>query len=187
VSGSATALSNLTSYKVTITTTGGSDSGGATIVVVRKPVPAESFTSTFGGHTIRLISIGTSVWMDEGAGTFVKNAIPASVALSMTSSFDPGTFLVAMNKHGQLKLLQTVGIEQKNGVQTVHLHGDHSTPVPAGQPTIPPGGTIDLWVAVDGSYLVAIEGVGIKDASNSSFKLEVTNVNDSSLTVSPPA
>jgi hypothetical protein len=71
-------------------------------------------------------------------------------------------------------------------------HGDGalcSTAVPAGQPTIPPGGTVDPWVATDGNYLVALEVNGMTTTSSSptSVKLEVTNINDPSLSVSAPS
>jgi hypothetical protein len=188
VGGAATALSNLTSYEVTVTATGGSDGGTADIIVVRTPTPAQSFTADFGGQKLRIISIGTDVWVDSGTGTFVKNAIPQAAAQAMTAGFDPGTYLSLINKNGFLHALQTVGQETKNGVPTLHLHGDHSTPVAAGQPTIPPGAVIDVWVSADGGYLVALEGTGITDSSGpSSVKLEVTHINDSSLKVSPPA
>ena len=60
---------------------------------------------------------------------------------------------------------------------------------PAGQPSIPPGGTIDVWVATDGNYLVALEFNGVAEVGGgaTSGQLEVTNINDPSLTVSPPA
>jgi hypothetical protein len=187
LSNSATALSNVSSYKVSITTTGGSNPGTDTIVVVRKPAFAESMTAIAGGHTTRIVVVGAAVWIDEGTGTFVKNAIPASALAAMTSAFDPGTFLARVNKSTPLSALQTIGVETKNGVQAIHLRVDHSTALPAGQPTIPPGGTVDLWVGTDGNYLVALEVNGMASAGATSVKVEVTNINDPSLSVSPPS
>ncbi len=187
VSNAATALSNVSSYKVSITTTGGTNPGTVSIVVVRKPTFAESFTATTGGKTTRIVVVGSDVWMDEGTGTFTKEPIPASALSAMTSAFDPGTFLARANSSVSLSALQTIGVETKNGVQALHLRADHSTAIPAGQPTIPPGGTIDLWVATSGNYLVALEMNGIVSASGpSSVNLEITNINDPSLSVSAP-
>jgi len=187
LSNAATALSNVSSYKVSITTTGGTNPGSETMVVVRKPTPAESFTAITASHTTRIVEIGSTVWIDEGTGTFVKTAIPASALSGMTSAFDPGTFLQRANKSTPLSALQTIGVETKNGVQAIHLRADHSTAVPAGQPTLPPGGTLDLWVSADGNYLVALELNGLISSSGiTSVKLEVTNINDPSLSVSAP-
>ena len=188
LSNSASALSNVSAYKVSITTTGGSNPGTETIVVVRKPALAESMTAITGGKTTRIVVVGAAVWIDEGTGTFVKNAIPASALAAMTSAFDPGTFLARANKSMPLSALQTIGVETKNGVQAIHVRADHSTAVSAGQPTIPPGGTVDLWVATDGNFLVALEVNGIATAGGpDSVKLEVTNINDPSLSVSAPS
>jgi hypothetical protein len=189
LSNSASALSNVSSYKVSIITTGGTNPGTETIVVVRKPALAESMTAIAGGKTTRIVVVGSNMWLDEGTGTFVKNAIPASALGAMTSAFDPGTFLARANKSMPLSALQTIGVETKNGVQAIHVRADHSTAVPAGQPTIPPGGTVDLWVATDGNYLVALEVNGMTTASSSptSVKVEVTNINDPSLSVSAPS
>jgi hypothetical protein len=189
LSNSASALSTVSSYKVSIATTGGTNPATETIVVVRKPALAESMTAIAGGKTTRIVVVGSNMWIDEGTGTFVKNAIPASALAAMTSAFDPGTFLATVNKSMPLSALQTIGVETKNGVQAIHVRADHSTAVPAGQPTIPPGGTVDLWVATDGNYLVALEMSGMTTTSSSptSVKLEVTNINDPSLSVSAPS
>jgi hypothetical protein len=145
-------------------------------------------TAITGGKTTRIVVVGAAVWIDEGTGTFVKNAIPASALAAMTSAFDPGTFLARANKSMPLSALQTIGVETKNGVQAIHVRADHSTAVSAGQPTIPPGGTVDLWVATDGNFLVALEVNGMTTTSSSptSVKLEVTSINDPSLSVSAP-
>ncbi len=188
VSNAANALSNVSSYKVSITTTGGTNPGTESIVVVRKPALAESFTATSAGKTTRIVVVGSDVWIDEGTGTFVKNAIPAAAVSAMTSAFDPGTFLARAKAGAPLSALQTIGVETKNGVQAIHLRADHSTVIPAGEPTIPPGATIDIWVSTDGNYLVALEMNGMLSATGlTSVKLEITNINDPSLSVSAPS
>ncbi len=194
VVNAASGLANLSSYKLSLATSGGSQNMTVTVVVVRKPSFAESVTESVGGHTIRMVIVGTTLWMDEGTGTFVKTPLPPSAIQAMTAGFDPGVTLHEINKNSMLSALKTVGVETKNGVQAIHLHGDHSTPVPAGQPTIPPGGTVDLWIATDGNYLVAMEWSGVISAGATpsatlptSAKWEITNINDPSLSVSAPS
>lgn len=194
VANSAGGLANLSSYKLSLTTSGGSRDMTVTVVVVHKPSFAESVTEAAGGHTTRMVIVGTTLWMDEGTGTFVKAPLPASAIQTMTAGFDPSVSLQEINKNGVLSALKTMGVETKNGVQALHLHGDHSTPVPAGEPTIPPGGTVDLWIATDGNYLVAMEWSGVVSAGATpsanlpaSAKWEITNINDPSLSVSAPS
>jgi hypothetical protein len=194
VANSASGLDNLSSYKLSMTTSGGSEDMTVTTVVVRKPAFAESVTESVGGHTIRMVISGSTLWLDEGTGTFVKAPLAASAIQSMTAGFNPALSLQQINKNGTLSVLKTVGVETKNGVQAIHLHGDHSTPIPAGQPTIPPGGTIDIWIATNGNYLVAMEWSGIAESGPTpsanfptSAKWEITNINDPTLSVSVPS
>ena len=59
---------------------------------------------------------------------------------------------------------------------------------PAGQPTMPPGATVDVWVATDGQYLVALEEGGLVSSTGPmGVKLELTNINDPSLRVKAPS
>ena len=92
---------------------------------------------------------------------------------------------------GFLKTITTVqdgGVESKNGVQAIHLRGDQSTVFAAGQPTLPPGATVDVWVSTDGQYLVALEESGLASSTGpTSVKVEITNINDPSLTVKAPS
>jgi hypothetical protein len=176
-------IANLDSYQAHIT----SPTGSADIIVVRKPSFAESFIATNGGHKTRLVIIGTTDWLDSGTGKFVKNAIPASAVAGMTGLFDPGTILSAFAKQKILGLLTQVGSESKNGVDTIHFHGDQNTPGINGE-TIPPGGMVDVWVAASGDYLVALEATGLKSGTSSgNFSIEMTNINDPANSVSPPA
>ena len=178
------AISNLTSYQAHIV----SPTGSADLIVIRKPSLAESFTGTEGGTKIRLVIIGTSIWVDEGTGTFVKNAIPASVAGSMTAGFDPGTMYGALAKTFLTRGMTQGAVEQKNGVSTIHFSVNSGTVGPAGQ-TMPPGATMDIWVAVDGGYLVALEGKGLPAGAGGKpddFSIEITNINDPTNAVTPP-
>ena len=64
-----------------------------------------------------------------------------------------------------------------------------STSKKLGQP-VPAGAVADIWVATEGGYLVALEASGLTGSGNGSFSsinVELTNVNDPSLKVEPPA
>jgi hypothetical protein len=187
--GAANGLSTLSSYKVSMTGVGGT-AFAVEIVKINGTSPALSFSETSGSVVVfRVIEIGTDNWVDSGTGTFAKNSVPNSSLDGLMGAFDPGTIYANASAGQNLGALENKGVETKNGVQATHLHGDQNTPLPAGASPIPAGSTIDLWVAVDGQFLVALEAVGIPTPSGglSSFTIEVTNINDSSLTVTPPS
>lgn len=188
VGGAASALAALSSYKVTMQITGSSSASVETIVV-NGATPAKQVTETSGSEVIRIIEIGEDVWLDQGTGTFVKNAIPKSAADAMLQAFDLSAMLVNMQKQPELAYLQNMGTEQKNGQNAVHLHADQNTPLPAGSSPIPAGTLFDMWVAADGGYLVALEATGLlsTDATVGSIQIELTNVNDPTLKVEAPA
>ncbi len=183
LSQAGAAMANLSSYQAHIIMANGT----ADLIVIRKPAPAESFTATEAGRKIRVVEIGTAIWVDEGTGTFVKDAGPAGALSGMMSGFDPATMFGAFSKAKLLQYLTPVGSEQKNGVEALRFHGDSNTVGPNGA-TIPPGGTLDIWVASDGGYLVAFEGHAISGsgATKGDISIEITNINDPANVVSPP-
>ena len=176
-------LSNLTSYKFSL------QSGSVTVeaIVVNSPTKARQVFETLGSTAIRIVQIGTDVWIDQGTGTYLKNVIPASQVDQMFGGFDPGTIMSGLQRQSEINKLPVVGVEPKNGVSCTHLHADSTTPLPAGASPIPAGGAFDLWIATGGGFLVALEVTGMAAAGIGDIKLEVTNINDSSLSVSAPA
>jgi hypothetical protein len=190
VGGAANGLSNLSSYKITMAGSFGTGPFNVEFIRINGTSPALSFSETAGSAVVfRVIEIGTDNWVDQGTGTFVKNSVPNSSLEGMMGAFDPGTIFASASKDQNLSALDNKGVESKNGVQAVHLHGDQNTQLPAGASPIPAGATIDLWVAADGGYLVALEVVGMPNDSggSSNFSIEVSNINDSSLKVLPPS
>lgn len=187
--GNATnGLANLNSYKVTMQIAG-SDALNVETVVVNGALPAKSVMETSGSTVFRVIEIGQDVWVDQGSGTYVKNALPKTTVDAMITPFDPVSMFANISKLPQVGYLQNQGTENKNGINSVHLHADSTTPLPAGASPIPAGAVFDMWVAVDGGYLVGLEGSGLDKtgATSSSISIELTNVNDPSLKVEPPA
>jgi hypothetical protein len=180
-------LSHLTSYMEEFKQTGGTTDINATVVIVRSPQLQEELDSV-GKKTTRMIIVGTDDWFDNGTGTFVKNLIPVTVAQSTMDVFDPGVFLATFNKVANFQLIPVLGVETKNGVQATHLHADETTNLGPGKPTIPPGATFDVWVSTDNDYLVALEYAGVKEGAKViNGSIELTHINDPSLTVKAPS
>ncbi len=188
LSGAATALANLSSYKVTMV---GSGTGpfNVELIKINGSSPATSFIETSGSVVVfRVIEIGTDNWVDQGTGTYAKNLVPNSSLAGMMGAFDPGTMFSNASKLANFDRLENKGVETKNGVQSIHLHADQNTQLPASASPIPAGATIDLWVAVDGQFLVGLETVGFGPVSGGvDLTIEITNINDSSLTVTAPS
>ncbi len=190
VGGAASSLSHLSSYKITMSGSGTTSAFNVEFVKINGATPATSFTETSGSVVVfRVIEIGPDNWVDSGTGTFAKNSMPSATIDGMMGAFDPGTIFGNASKSDDLNALENKGVESKNGVQAIHLHGDQNTQVPAGASPIPAGATIDLWVATDGGYLVALEVVGMASPGGglSNFTIEVSNINDASLTITPPS
>ena len=55
--------------------------------------------------------------------------------------------------------------------------------------TFPPNGSMDVWVAVDGGYLVGMtyKGAHPSTAQGTSIEVQITRVNDPAITIEPPA
>jgi hypothetical protein len=186
--GTATNLANLQSYKITMMITG-SSTVNVESIVVNGANPAKQVTSTSGSEVTRVVEIGQDVWVDEGSGKFVKNALPKAAVDAMFQDFDPLVLMGSFRANPDIGFLQNVGTEQKNGVSATHYHADQNTQLPLGASPIPAGTVFDMWVANDGGYVVALEATGVESAATNAgtVQIELTNVNDPSLTVTPPA
>jgi len=125
--------------------------------------------------------------VDAGTGQYVKNMMPQAALDSITKAFDPAAMLGGMNSRGDLKALLSTGTETKNGVQAHHLHADSTTAMPCGA-AIPPGASYDIWTAADGGFLVSMQATGLPSTGGgpTGMSIDVTNINDASLKVTPP-
>jgi hypothetical protein len=184
--GSAASLEELDRYKVVLTLEGGEQPGTGTLTTVRTPVLARSFEGDFGGTPLKVIIIGNDVWMDSGTGVWAKNPIPAIAAGALFGAFDPVAQMLGIGSWVESGALQQVGTEEKNGVQAVHYHLD-STTAPAGA-SFPPDMSVDLWVAAEGGYLVSVRTSGMPgDGGPTAISMDISNINDPALTITPPA
>jgi hypothetical protein len=139
LSGAVSALSDINSYKFSMTLAGGefgsmlSTLGGAgasgdapfTIsgTIVEKPTAAADITMA-GFH---IIEVGGNDYLDmSGSGSFIS--YPAS-GTSMADSFAPSTMFSSMMDPSTLAGFTKVGTEQKNGVSADHYQGTPSAPI----------------------------------------------------------
>jgi len=181
-------LSHLNSYVETFMQTGGTRDISAKVTVVRQPKLEEELDLGEGSKAERLIVIGTDTCVDTGSGKFLKNAEPATVMQASFDAFDPGVFLKSFEALVDLTTVPVVGTETKNGVQALHIHADQNTKLKSATATIPPGAQFDLWLSTDNDYLVALEYSGVPNGGKiQAGSIELTNINDSSLSVQAPS
>jgi hypothetical protein len=202
----ANALDNLDSYKfdVEITSSSTSTFGAAgttsfTGVVVNKPQKAQLLDETVkdasGNVTseLHILVIGDNAWTRATAnGTY--QALPGQAVTGMTAgllAFQPQKLFATV--FGTLSSdYNQVGTESKNGVQSNHFHGNESIgtffTALAGTSA---SWTSDVWLATDGGYLVSsnVSAAAATATSAGSFAIdvEITNVNDSGNTLTPPS
>ncbi len=173
LSGLVASLEGVDSYKVDIST-GGSSQYLATVVT--KPVLSRDVTLADG---TRFVVIGDEAW--SGTGDKLTPVEPG-IATAMLGAFDPALLIGGFSKLGAAGGMADKGTEEKNGVQAHHFQIDSSSPIFA-LASLPPGASIDIWVAADGGYLVSMAVVG----AGSDFTINVTDVNDPANKVEKPA
>jgi hypothetical protein len=108
--------------------------------------------------------------------------MPAELAAGMLATFDPVTLAGAFAVDDAWTGATDQGVEEKNGVQARHFRIDSGT-LAGTLASLPPGSSVDAWVAEDGGFLVALEIIG---EGGKGFNLDITDLNDPSLTVTRP-
>jgi hypothetical protein len=175
VSAITKGLENVDSYRIAITVNGEEQYKG---VVVTKPVLSRDITVS--GST-RIVVIGDEAWVAQGSEPL--KSVPAQLATTMFAAFDP-TLMVGMfsgPEWAQSSLDK--GSEQKNGVSTHHYLID-STTAAGGFTGVPPGASVNIWIADEG-YLVAWESSGF--AGGGDMSIQVTGVDDPANKVDRPS
>ena len=185
VTGAADSISNLTSYVLDIVATG-ADSGtqSMSITAVHDPVDATHYVM----DDLEMIIIqGQGAWMNQ-AGTWIEVPGATDTYLSVFKAMTPDTLIgsFALGLYGSG--FRDAGSEQHNGVDTTHYHLDASDVADMGGTGFPDDGTMDIWIANDGGYLVGMQYGGTDPDSGEMVQLsmEVSRVNDPSLTIEPP-
>jgi hypothetical protein len=167
-------LEKVDSYRITITVNGVEQYKG---VVLTRPVRSRDIVVSGG---TRIVVIGDEAWVAQGTEAF--RAVPSTFATTLFAGFDITLMIGAFASPQWAQSSLDKGVEQKNGVNAHHFLIDSTTMV-GGLSGIPPGGSINFWIADDG-YLVAWEQKGIGAGETS---IQVTGVNDPANKVDRPA
>ena len=167
-------LEDFDSYRVRVATNGEVQYDAT---VVTKPVLSRDVTLQDG---TRIVAIGDEAWMGSGD---TLQSVPASMTAGLLSAFDPVMLAGAFASPGAMTGADDLGTEQKNGVSARHYRIESGSVV-GSLASMPPGSSIDLWIADEG-YLTSMAVVGM-DAGIGSFTLDVTNVNDPANSVERP-
>ncbi len=155
-----------------------------TSVVVTKPVLSKAITTFNDDGTIesRIVVIGEEAWTADGDdGPF--EVIPAALAPTMLLAFDPTLMLAGYASADLGSIGANQGTEDKNGVRAVHIKIDATTALGLAG-AIPPGASIDIWIAEAG-FIVAWEMTGFGDDED--LSIQVTDVNDPANVVERPS
>ena len=191
LSGAASALSSISSYKFKMTLAGGefgsmlselggsSASGNAPVTIsgTIEVTPDKGADITMAGFHI--IEIGGFDYLDmSGTGSFLKTA---ATGTSMADSFSPATMFSSFVGESTDSGFTKVGSENKNGVQADHYQASAAALAEFGSASGVEGATwsADIWVAQNGGYPVSMSILG-KAADNSvayEIQFDITNVN----------
>jgi hypothetical protein len=197
-SGAAQALDGLDSYQFSVEIASANAQGGQAPVsngtttfsgtVINKPDAASSLhmVSTDPDGTVtddtEIVQIGAQSWMRSGGETATWQALPAAQAGTFLSIFDAfrpeKMFSMYFGPIGQGA--SSLGQEQRNGVSTTHYQGGEAVGAILGAIAGVQGSwKSDIWIAVDGGYLVHSEAsVTGSDASGGGSFSVVVDVKD---------
>jgi hypothetical protein len=183
----AAGISDLDSYQVDINIKADDDSTTLTILTTNTPVTSTHYTMA-GADSMEIITIeGAGSWLFQ-SGTWVEPPGGADLYLSVFNFLAPDKIIAQYQLGNLAAAFHEVGSEDHNGTASKHLHldaGDISGPAAA---NFPSDGMFDLWLAEDGGYLVGLAFSGTDEETNtlSEISIEVTRVNDPSISIEPP-
>jgi hypothetical protein len=162
-----------------------------TAIYQTEPVKAQQFDVNLGGLEQSIIVIeGQGAWTKTGDTWTELPGDPDQYTESF-ESLAPDVLVEQMNLDQLGAALFLEGEETRNGIASLHYSMDATKlgSLPAAA-SIPPDAMVDVWVAKDGSYLVAMEFSGTLDQGGTSSKVEmvfdVSRVNDPTLKISAP-
>ncbi|MEA2610961.1 MAG: hypothetical protein QOG32_687 [Chloroflexota bacterium] len=168
-------LDKVSSYRISVSVKGVEQYKA---VVVTKPVLSRDITVNGG---TRFVVIGNEAWTAQGSGPL--QSVPSQLATNMFAAFDPTLLVGAFAGPQWTQSSLDKGTEQKNGINAHHFVID-STSLVAGVTGVPPGASINFWIAPEG-YLVAWESKGV--GSSGDIAIEVTGVDDPANKVERPS
>jgi hypothetical protein len=141
-----------------------------------------------GGSAISFILIGDDAWISTGNDTYIPTPGGASMFSQFTEGLAPQT-LLGMVPPSALQGMTPVGTEEKNGVATTHYRvtGADSPQVAEG---LGADAAIDVWIADEGGYMVAMVMDGTMDVSGTAtpiqMSMDISRINDESIDIEAP-
>jgi hypothetical protein len=199
LSGAVTALSDIESYKFTMTVAGGdfgsalsalggsSSSGNSEFTISGTIVesPSKGADVTIAG--IHMVEIDGYDYVDlTGSGSFIKTEASGT---SMADSMSPASMFSGM-MGASTAGWDVVGSESKNGVDTSHYQATESALAEFGTESGVDAATWtgDIWVANNGGYPVSMAILGTASDGTVAYeiKFDITNINDPANKVAAP-
>ncbi len=179
-------VSQLDSYHMELTVATGSEQQKLTVEATKKPVAASHYILG-GQQSMEFITIkGQGSWIKQGS-TWAPVPAGADAMMSVFDALAPDTIIsgFSLGQYGSnLELLDT---KEKNGVQAAHYHLDATLASKLNATDFPADGSLDVWVATDGGYLVAMEFSGTQPSGeHADVSIDVTRVNDPTLVIKAP-
>lgn len=183
----ADSVSQLSSYRMEITQVTGSEQQKLTLERTKTPADASHYVIS-GPPALEYITIkDQGSWIKQGSSW---TAVPGG-GNPMASLFDalaPDTIISGFQLNKYADHMQLVDTKQHNGVQAAHYHVDAALAGQLGAVGFPADGNLDIWVAVDGGYMVGMAYGGTSSTGDhEEVTIEVTRVNDPTLVIEAPA
>jgi hypothetical protein len=192
----ANALADLDSYRVTVrarglvpaTPAGGTVTMASTLLQGDHPAASFSMTGVDGFDEGRLgaVVIGDQAWLRSGTARWKKSpggAADFDAAFTTLSPID-----LAAGFDGLSAALADAGADRRNGIRVRHEHASASAQVAVAAGLT--AGSVDLWIATSGGYLVGFVVDGTWDVDGTPtrtvLRIEVSHPNDRANVVTPP-
>ena len=200
LSGAASAFSNISSYKFSMTLAGGdfgsmlsalnpgASSGNAPFTMSGTVTLTPDKAADINMAGFHMIEIGGFDYLDMGGtGSFFKTPATGS---SLADSFSPATMFSSAIDTSASGGWTKVGSETKNSVSTEHYQAttaalaEYASSIAITDVTW----SADVWIATDGGYPVSMDIVATASDKSIAYeiKFDITNVNDPANKVTAP-
>lgn len=180
-------LSDLRSYAMEVVVADGGESHTLSLLATSDPVRSTHYTLT-GPPSLELITIeGQGSWAKPQGSTWTTARGDAYI--SLLDPWAPDRLIRSFQLARWTGARAVVTVNDMHDVPSYYLHVDGGTARSAGVMGFPPNTSMDVWVAVDGGYLLglAYRGADPSTGQDAHIDVQVRRVNDPSITIEPPA
>lgn len=192
----ADALADLESYRVSVVSRGLVEASSAdgtvamTSTLVQGGAPAAEFTmrgvAGLEGGSLEAIVIGDEAWVRSGGGRWLKSPGGAADFDAAFTTLSPIALVAGFEELAAA--IHRISTERRNGIPTLRYRAESGDPEAAAAGLT--GGRADLWLAVDGGYLVALKIDGTWDVDGVPtpilLEIDVSGIDDPANRVRPP-